>query len=216
MTKADHEVFLYSHSEEFANGLSHAAGMFLSIYAFISLLKLSTPLWGGVHYLSVSLYCLSMLGLYLASTLYHFEKNKKKKLFFKKLDHIFIYFLIAGTYTPFLNISIGGSVGSLYLWGIWGIAILGTIFKLFYTGSFNRVSLAIYLMMSWLALLLWNPLVSNLSEEGFLYILVGGALYTFGTVFFVLKKLAYHHFIWHLFVLSGSFFHYLAVKSIFI
>ena len=201
--------------EEKLNTITHAIGALFGIAALVLLIAFNTEKTAWSLF-SVIIYGISIIVLFMASTFYHAVNGEKRKHYFRIVDHISIYILIAGTYTPFLNLVIGGSSGELYMWAIWGIAIVGTIFKLFFTGSFNKTSLAIYLMMSWLALLLWKSLVSNLSDKGFLYILIGGGFYTLGTVFFMMKKLSYHHFIWHLFVLCGSYFHYLAVRSIFV
>ena len=211
---SDINLYLYDHREEIFNWVTHALGMVFSVFAFFSLYSQNTDLWSATHYGSMTVYSASMFGLYSASTLYHFVKNPNLKLLFKKLDHIFIYFLIAGTYTPFLLLSIGGSTGEIFLYLVWGIALCGTVFKYFFTHKFDNLSLVIYIGMAWLSVLLWNPLVQNVPSHGFYSILAGGFFYTVGVFFFVVEKIPYNHGIWHLFVLAGSFCHFLAVKSV--
>jgi hemolysin III len=208
------ELFQYSKKEELANGLTHLVGVFFGIYILISLLLSLPTNYSVVSAVSCLIYSLSLIALYSASTSYHFAKTTKLKSLFKKADHICIYYVIAGTYTPFLLVSIGGNFGTNFFYFIWALAFLGTIFKMQHSRKFKKLSLLMYLGMGWLALTIWETLVTFVPKQGVELIMIGGGFYTMGVVFYVMKKMPYHHMIWHLFVLIGSFCHYLAVKTI--
>jgi hemolysin III len=208
------KLFQYSRYEELANAITHLMGIIFGIYSLVSLL-FSLPLnYSSTSLISYLIYSLSLILLYTSSTCYHFAKTEKFKALFKKADHICIYYLIAGTYTPFLLVSIGGGLGGRIFCFIWLLAMLGTIFKLNHSRKFQKLSVFMYLAMGWLVLSIWGPLSSSISVEGIRLILFGGLLYTSGVVFYIWKSLKYHHMIWHLFVLAGSVVHFLAVKTI--
>lgn len=208
------KIQVYSDREELVNWITHGLGIIFGAYALIFYLTFLGPDSNLTTVFSCLIYALSLIGLYLCSTLYHFAKVQKAKKILKKLDHIFIYFLIAGTYTPFLNIAIGGDYGLKLTFAIWAVALGGTAFKLFHIGKYQKLSLFIYLAMGWLSGIIWTPLTQALPPLGIDLLLYGGFFYTFGTIFYVMKKVPYHHMIWHLFVLAGSVCHFFAIKTI--
>ena len=196
--------------EEKLNAATHGFGFLLSLVGFALLFVFNTyesiqGLWGIV------LYGTSLSILYLASTLYHYTKNERKKLFYRKLDHISIYLLIAGTYSPVVLIALADSLGWTLFWLVWGIALLGTILKIFFTGKFEIISLLLYLLMGWLIVFDFSSLREAVTPEGLWLLMGGGMAYTVGIVFYAVHKIPYNHVIWHLFVLAGSVLHYLFI-----
>lgn len=197
--------------DEWANALTHGLGLFLSLIGFFFLIQI--PLNNNDHWklFSFTIYGMSLIILYGASTLYHSFRNKRLKYLFRLIDHCAIYLLIAGSYTPFMLISLKGPWGWTLFTIVWLLAILGIIFKLFFIGRFNRISTAFYLLMGWLAVIAIEPLINNLPLEALYWILAGGLCYTAGVIFFALDRFPFYHAVWHLFVLGGSACHYLAV-----
>jgi hemolysin III len=196
--------------EEFYNVASHGLGFILSVIGFVLLLIFHKyDSFQGV--LGVTLYGFSLATLYFASTRYHFEKDENRKLFYRKLDHISIYLLIAGTYSPVVLITLSESNGWLLFWIVWGIAALGTILKIFFTGRFEIISLLLYLVMGWLVVFDFSALKAAVDTAGLYLLMGGGAAYTIGIFFYVFNKMKYNHVIWHFFVLSGSILHYLFI-----
>jgi hemolysin III len=197
--------------EEFANTVTHLIGILFGIIA-VSLLVVFSVLNGSVlHVVSCCIFGGTMLQLYTSSTLYHAIHAKELRPILRSIDHISIYFLISGTYTPFLLIGLGGTKGWIYFGIVWTITLLGLIFKIFFIGRFEKLSLILYLSMGWMALLLIKPLVANLSTEIIYLITAGGLAYTIGTVFYANKKMLYAHAIWHVFVLTGTVLHFIAI-----
>ncbi len=207
-------VFQYSENEEIANWLSHGIGILFGIFVLISLM-LNLPVGASFRIVaSYIIYSVSLITLFSASTAYHFAKKEKYKIILKKMDHICIFFLIAGSYTPFLLVSIGGSFGTKFCIMIWAIALLGSLFKFFHIQKFKKASVLIYIGMGTLMFFVWDPMCASVSVKGREFILFGGFFYIFGTIFYVMKKLNYHHMIWHIFVLLGSFCHFRAVQTL--
>ncbi len=201
----------YEPKEEFWNVLTHATGLVLSFVALF-LLVIFSSLYKSVWYIvSYSIYGASLVILYAASTSYHAVKNPELKLKLNVFDHAAIYVLIAGTYTPFTLITLRGPWGWSLFGVIWGLAILGIVFKLFYTGRFDKLSTAIYVLMGWLILIAVYPLIVNLPTSGLLWLLAGGLFYTVGAVFYLKNSMPYNHAIFHVFVLLGSISHFIAV-----
>ena len=197
---------MYSKKEETWNVISHATGVLLSIVALVVLLTFNRG--DTLSTLSILLYTISLFFLYSASTLYHAVNHEKWKLFFRKLDHIGIYFLIAGTYTPVALLSLVNGNGWTIFWTVWGIAIAGTISKIFLTGKFDKISLLLYLCMGWLIVFDFKNLWEVQSNFGITLLGIGGMFYTLGTIFYANEKIPYNHAIWHIFVLAGSIFHF--------
>lgn len=201
----------YSFGEEVANSVIHGLGALFSIVGLTVLLVLATQIGSTAHVVSYAVYGSSLIFLYLASTLYHALPHKTAKKVFKTLDHIGIYLLIAGTYTPFLAINLQGPRASQMLILIWLLALAGVIFKLFFTGRFRLLSTGLYIAMGWLIVFAYRPLASNLTPDIMGWMLAGGLFYTGGTGAYLLKNIRYHHAIWHAFVIMGSICHYVAV-----
>lgn len=192
-----------SEAEEILNGLTHGIGFILSLIGCVTLIfsSLGTTLW---HVIGCSVYALTLVSLYGASTGYHLFNNPKLKKTFRVLDHSCIYLLIAGTYTPVMLTSMRSHGGLVYLAVVWSIAILGIIFKVFFTGRFNAISTLSYVVAGWIAILSFGPLLQVLSLSGFLWLTAGGVAYTGGVIFFINDHKKYYHAIWHCFVLLGS------------
>lgn len=194
-------------TEERWNYLTHGLGFILSFIGMFFLLTNDSQLTRYSTF-TIVLYSLSLMILYFASTAYHYTSNEKLKRRFRIMDHISIYLLIAGTYSPVTLITLLSGKGSLLFILVWAIAVIGTILKLFFTGRFEIMSLVLYLVMGWLIVLDIANLMDKVGQEGITFLLLGGAAYTFGIVFYAMKRLKFHHVIWHLFVLAGSIFHY--------
>ncbi|WP_438318804.1 PAQR family membrane homeostasis protein TrhA [Sporosarcina sp. FA9] len=196
--------------EELWNAITHGIGFFLTIPALIILILQGVEYGSTIHIVSYTIFGSSMLLLFLMSTLLHSMPVKFKKLF-SILDHSAIYILIAGTYTPFTLIVIKGSLGWTLFGIIWGLAVLGVLFKVFFIHRFEYISLIFYVVMGWLVLIGIKPLYLNLTFDGFILLVIGGLLYTFGSVFYAVRRIPYNHAIWHLFVLAGSAFMYFSI-----
>lgn len=201
----------YSYTEEFLNILSHGLGFLLAILATVVLVVKASSTGDPWQIVSVSIYGASMMLLYLASTLYHSAKEPKRRQRLNVFDHASIYVLIAGTYTPFVLVTLRGPWGWTIFGIIWGAAIAGIIFKLFYTGRFTLASTIAYVVMGLLVLIAIKPLVDNLSSQGLFWLLAGGISYIIGAVLYLQKKMPFNHAIFHLFVLFGTFSHFWAI-----
>ncbi|SEJ56686.1 hemolysin III [Cyclobacterium xiamenense] len=198
-------------NEEFANSITHLFGILFSIVAIALLVVFSVLNGSPLDVASCSIFGGTILLMYTFSTLYHAFPPGPVKSLLRTFDHISIYFLIAGTYTPFLLIGLGGTAGWIYLAIVWGLTLIGLVFKLFYTHRFAKLSLALYLSMGWLAIFFIRPLLAQLSLPTLLLIAAGGLAYTVGVFFYTNKKMRYAHAIWHLFVLGGTVFHFMAI-----
>jgi len=199
-----------SEREEFYNWITHGIGFALSLLGFVLLIifEHQKSTWG---LLGISLYGISLVLLYFASTIYHYERKEKRKNRYRILDHISIYVLIAGTYSPLVLITLENSLGWLLFWIVWGIALIGTVLKIFFTGKFEVLSVILYLIMGWLIVLDINTLIKTIDFPGLLLLFLGGLSYTIGIFFYLRHKVPFNHFVWHLFVLAGSIFHYLFI-----
>ncbi len=201
----------YSIKEEFWNVLTHGFGLALSVLALTALVVYSSLYLNAWYIVSFSIYGATLVMLYLASTLFHSAKTKKWRLRLNVFDHSSIYFLIAGTYTPYLLISLRGPWGWSLFGVVWGFAIIGTILKLFFTGRYNKISTLMYVLMGWIIIIAIKPLIGSLSPEGIFWLAAGGLSYSFGAIFYLLNKVPYNHAIFHVFVLLGSIFHFISV-----
>jgi len=199
-----------SEQEEFYNALTHGIGFLLSLVGFALLFVFTTyETTRGI--VAITLYGLSLSILYFASTLYHFEKKELRKSFYRKLDHISIYLLIAGTYSPVVLITLADSKGWLLFWIVWGLAAIGTVLKIFFTGKFEIASLILYLLMGWLIVFDFSNLKAAVDTTGLILLMGGGAAYTIGIIFYIKDSIKFGHVIWHLFVLFGSVLHFLFI-----
>ncbi len=200
----------YTPREELANGLTHGAGIIASTVGAIILIGLASEA-GTTEVVAVSVFAASLILLYSASTLYHTSGNEKARSRLKVFDHCAIYVLIAGTYTPFTLVGLRGAWGWSLFGVIWGLAAAGVVFKLFFTGRFKRVSTGIYIAMGWLIVIAAAPTVRALAPATLAWLFAGGIAYTGGTFFYHNKRIPYTHAIWHVFVLTGSVCHAIAV-----
>ena len=203
----------HSIREEIANALTHGLGATAALAGGAVMITLAALYGDGWQLGSAIVFGISLLLLYLASTLYHAIQHPIAKGRLKVFDHCAIYLLIAGTYTPFTLIGLRGPWGWGLFAAIWGLALAGIVFKLFYTGRFKLLSTMIYIAMGWLVVVAIKPLLEALDAWALGWLLAGGLCYTLGTVFYHRPKLKYSHAIWHLFVVAGSVCHYIAVMS---
>ena len=201
----------YSEKEEKLNVLTHGFGLLLSVIALFLLIVKSIKSENTTIITSFIIYGLSLIILYAASTFYHASKDLDKRYKLNIFDHASIYVLIAGTYTPFTLVTLEGWVGWTIFGISWGLALIGVILQLFYTGKYDRISTIAYVLMGWLIVFAIKPLLANLSTEGLIWLFAGGVLYTTGAVLYSVEKIKYNHAIFHIFVLAGSFSHFMAV-----
>jgi hemolysin III len=202
---------LYTIGEEIANGITHGIGTGLSV-AGLTVLVVLAAIYGDVwRIVSFSIYGSSMIIVFLASTLYHSFQHPQAKRILRIIDHASIYLLIAGTYTPFLLVSMRGSWGWTLLVVVWGLALLGIGFQALFADRFRKLSLLTYILMGWLSVIVLKEALVSIPIGGVLLVAIGGVIYTVGVIFYVWKKLPYSHAIWHVFVLGGSACHYFAV-----
>jgi hemolysin III len=197
--------------EELANSITHGVGLALSIIGLIVLIVLSVTRGTAWHILGCTIYGVTLVLLYSASTLYHSFRTPRLKRTLRILDHTAIYLLIAGTYTPFTLVNLRGFWGWTLFSLVWGLSVFGIVWKFFHAERFQIVSTLIYLAMGWLVLIAIKPVTIALPLSGILWLVAGGIFYTVGVLFFGLKRLPYNHAIWHVFVLAGSTCHYFAV-----
>jgi hemolysin III len=201
----------YTPAEEQANVLTHGIGLALSV-AGLAVLVTLTGLRGGVwEVTSTAIFGATLVLLYTSSTLYHCFRAEQVKRFLRKIDHAAIFLLIAGTYTPFLLVNLRGPWGWSLFGVIWALAITGVVLKFWFTGRAKVLSTLLYLAMGWLVVIAINPLRQSVAPAGLWLLLAGGLSYTLGTVFYLWRRLPYHHAVWHLFVLGGSVCHFFAV-----
>ena len=205
------DITYYEPKEEKLNVISHAVGLVLSIAALVLLVVYSSIYGSAWHIVSFSIYGASLIVLYSASTFYHYVQSPKLRHRLNIFDHSAIYVLIAGTYTPFTLVVLNGWVGWTIFGVSWGLAIAGIILKLFFTGKYDKISTFAYVLMGWVVIFAIKPLVHNLPFEGLMWLLAGGVFYTVGAVLYSIKNLKYNHAIFHIFVLLGSFAHFVAV-----
>jgi hemolysin III len=199
--------------EEIANAITHGIGLLLSIAGFVVLLVLAALRGTAWHIVACSIYGATLICLYTASTLYHAVISPRVKRALRIFDHSAIYLLIAGTYTPFLLVSLRGPWGWSLFGVIWGLALAGVLFKFWFVERFAILSTAVYIAMGWLVVIAAKPVITHLSLTAIIWLLAGGLAYTGGVIFFAAKRIPYSHAIWHLFVLAGSICHYFAVLS---
>jgi len=201
----------YNVVEEVFNSLTHGFGAVLGAFGLVLMLLSALQHDSRTYVVSAVVYGLSIVFLFLASTLYHAIPNPGAKRVFKIIDHSAIYLLIAGTYTPFLLVTFDGAFGVIMMVIIWSLAVAGVVFKIFFSNRFHNLSLFTYLGMGWLSLVAAYELVQNLPWAALWLLLAGGVVYSLGTIFYRAKRIPFNHAIWHLFVLGGCICHFLAV-----
>jgi hemolysin III len=214
MSKKMSNTHIFSKREEIANAIIHGIGAVFSVAALVILIVSSVMHGTAWHVVSFTLFGSSMILLYLSSTLVHGFPAGRVKDFFEIMDHTAIYFFIAGTYTPFLFLAIKGTLGWTLFGIVWGLAIAGTVFKAFFVKRFLHTSTLLYVVMGWLLVFGWKPLLENVSSQGIILLAIGGILYTVGAVFYVWRGFTYHHAVWHVFVLAASILHFFAVMTL--
>lgn len=197
--------------EEKLNAITHGIGAFFAVIALIVLIAKAYTSGGTWQMVAAVIYGVSLVLLYLASTLYHSFSREKVKSVLKYFDHSAIYILIAGNYTPFTLIPLHGTLGWAIFSIIWSLALVGIVFKIFFVKRFNFFSTICYLIMGWLAVVMVKPLLAVLPAGAVYWLVAGGVLYTIGTVFYLDKRIPYNHAVWHLFVLGGTVSHFISI-----
>ena len=201
----------YSIAEELFHAISHGAGVILSIAGLSWMLYVSIEAADPWRISASIVYGVSLITLFLASTVYHAMHTSRHRHLFKLLDHCAIYILIAGTYTPFLLVAMRTTTGWWLFGAIWTLATAGILTKLWFRDRFPRLALAGYLIMGWLVVIALPQVVDAIGPGGMLWMVAGGLSYTIGAAFYASKRIAFGHAIWHVFVLLGGICHFLAV-----
>jgi hemolysin III len=201
----------FSLGEEIAHSLTHGLGAILSAIGLVVLIAEAVRFGNVWHIVSCAVFGVTLILLYTASTLYHSIPSPRAKRVLRYIDHSAIFLLIAGTYTPFTLVSLNGGWGWSLFGVIWGLALIGIVFKAVALGRFRILSVALYIVMGWIVAVALEPLARAVEPRGLLLLFLGGGAYTLGVIFYGWKRLAYNHAIWHVFVLTGSVLHYLAV-----
>lgn len=206
-------VELYTSSERLADGVIHVLGVFLSLVAITVLITIAAFLQDGWTVASIAIYGAGVFCVFAASAAYHLIDLPDWRWLLRRFDHAAIFLKIAGTYTPFAVISLGGLRGYLLLIAVWGIAAIGAPLKLFAPGRFERYAVWLYLVQGWLVVVMLGPLAASISTSALVFLIIGGLLYTVGVLFFLWETLPFHNAIWHGFVLAASACMYLAVLN---
>ena len=201
----------YSLNEEIAHAVTHGLAAVASIVGLAVMVAYASLYGSGLDVTAVSIFGGSLILLYTSSTLYHSIPIPAAQRILHTLDHASIYVLIAGSYTPFALISLDGSIGWGLFFVIWGLALAGVVFKLFFTGRFDKLSVALYLAMGWLVVLYAKPVMAAVPTQGQILLVAGGLAYSAGAIFYVRRSMPFNHTIWHIFVMLGSLLHFLAV-----
>lgn len=204
----------YTKHEEIWNAVTHGFGAACAIAALVIAIIMAAVRGNAWYIVSFSIYGATQIILYLESTLYHSIPNAKVKRLFRKFDHMSIFILIAGTYTPFCLTVLRGPIGWTIFGIVWGCAVIGIILKCFNTGKYENLSTALYIAMGWIIIIAIKTLYQRMPMWGLITLVAGGVAYTAGTYFFTNDKIKYNHAIWHLFVLAGSMLHFVAVISL--
>lgn len=203
-----------SQREELVNIWTHGFGILITLLGIPFLLRSGIKTGDFSFLFGLSVFCFSLLAVYISSTFYHYVEHPGLKYKLQIIDHITIYFLIAGTHTPLLLYYLNNSTGWFYLYLLWGMVGVGTFYKLFFFGKYPIFSVLFYLVMGWMAVFTVPPMLQQMGNQTLFWIAIGGFFYTTGTIFFLWEKLPFNHGIWHLFVLGGSLGHFMALWSI--
>ncbi len=212
MEEKDFALLKQSLGEEIANSITHGIGAALATAALTILVVFASLKGDAWQIVSFAIYGTSLVLMYTSSTLYHAFTNKKAKRYFRIMDHSSIFLLIAGTYTPITLLALRDTGWGWTIFGlIWGMAILGILFKFLFYGKLEKLSIVFYVLMGWLAIIAIKPMLANLPTGLLIWIAVGGLSYTLGIIFYAWTKFPYSHSIWHLFVLGGSISHFFGI-----
>ena len=201
----------YESKEERLNIITHGIGFVLSIVALVLLIVYASRYGTVWHITSFAIFGASLIVLYAASTFYHYAKSPDLRIKLNILDHAAIYVLIAGTYTPFTLVVLKGWIGWTIFGISWGLALVGIIFKIFYFGRYDRISTIAYVLMGWVIIFAIKPLIDEFPTRGLLWLFGGGLAYSFGAFLYSRRSLRFNHALFHVFVLIGSFCHFMAV-----
>ncbi|MEZ4519865.1 MAG: hemolysin III family protein [Chloroflexota bacterium] len=204
----------YTLREEVLNSLTHGVGTILAIAALITLIVLGITRGTGWHVAAYSIYGVTLILLFLASTVYHTVQHTPLRPVFRRIDHAAIYIFIAGSYTPFALIGLRGPLGWTLLVIIWGLAIAGILFKIWFINRWVVLSTLAYVGMGWLGVIAFPKLIHILPTYGTVLLIAGGVIYTLGVIFYALERLPYNHAIWHVFILAASACHFVAILSL--
>ena len=201
----------YTLGEELFNAITHGIGALLSVAGCVILLVRCHQLGDGVAVVSSAIYGTTLIILYTMSTLYHALANEKAKAVFRVFDHVTIYLLIAGTYTPYTLACLGGAFGWTLFGIVWAAAIVGIVFSSISLRRFQKLSMICYIAMGWVILIAIKPLWQVIGTLPMVFLVIGGVLYTGGVLFYQMKESRYMHSIWHLFVIAGIIFQYFSI-----
>jgi hemolysin III len=201
----------YSLSEEIAHAISHGVGLVLSLAGLVALVVAASVRGDASAVAACAVFGVTLVALYAASTLYHSLPRGRAKEVFRRMDHAAIFLLIAGTYTPFALVSLGGTRGLVLLATVWGLAVLGIVLVTAVPHRVGHLSLVLQLVMGWLAVLVLEPLARAVHADGIALLVAGGLAYSLGVVFYAWQRLAWNHVVWHAFVLAGSACHFSCV-----
>lgn len=199
--------------EELVNSVTGGVGLVGAVLALGILVQVALQAGHFEYLFGAVVYGFTLVFSYAATTLYHGVRHASRKERLRVLDHCAVYTLIAGSYTPVAIAGLGGRTGWLLLGAVWALAGIGILFKLRYRFRFPGTSVLIYLLMGWLGILTIRPVMEAVGSQGFLFLTAGGLAYTIGTIFFGAKRLPYHHAVWHVLVILGSGFHFLAISG---
>jgi hemolysin III len=204
----------YTELEEKLNFGSHLIGLLFFLLACPYLIFSAATMPQPVNIVGLIIYSIGLIAVFSTSSLYHYTKNRELKTKFRTLDHMAIYLLIGGTYTPVINKYITNPTGTIFLVILWGILIGGMVMKFFFMGRFKTFSIVLYVFLGCMVVFLIKPILENMPHDVFTFILLGGVTYLVGVIFYINKRLEYTHTLWHLFVLGASIFHFIAIFKI--
>ena len=204
----------YTLGEELLHSLSHGLGAVLSLGALAALIVLALRQGTVWHKLSFPVYGASLLAVFLASTLYHSVQRPRLRPILRKVDHACIYLLIAGTYTPFVLVTMRSTLGLSILALVWAMAVSGIVYKAFFIDRHVVISTLVYVAMGWICIVAWRQMTVSIPPLSLLFLMIGGALYTIGVIFYALTHIRFTHAVWHVFILAGSACHFIAVLAL--
>lgn len=204
--------------EEIANTITHFGAFLIAVLGFYFLMKQAIAIGSERTILACGIYAISVCLTFLTSAIYHFSTHDRTKRLFHIFDHMIIYLMIAGTYTPFTVITLNGPWGWSLFAFLWTLTGIGFVFKVFFTGRFNLLSTAIYVLMGWIGVIAIVPIIEALPAGGLFWLILSGALFTIGVIFYLMDSIPFSHTIWHLFVMAGALaqficiYNYVAIK----
>jgi hemolysin III len=204
----------YTLGEEILHGLTHGVGAVLSLAALVALVFLALRVGTVWHIVSFPVFGVTLLAVFLASTLYHGVQRPRLRPILRKVDHACIYLLIAGTYTPFVLVTMRSTLGLSMLALVWALAISGIVYKAFFIDRHVVISTLVYVAMGWMSVFAWRQMTVSIPQPSLLFLMIGGAFYTIGVIFYALTRIRFTHAIWHFFILGGGACHFIAVLTL--